>query len=180
MRFNLSLTEMVVLGTVIAGIVGWGISVESRAYGIGAKIDARIDAAVQEAVPAYITRLLPVGTIVAWHRTVESGEPPEGWAVCDGANGTPDLRGRFLRGEHPDVETTGGRLSHVVEDLNIKVYGTGWVDDSVRRHPVGGPERYQSWRSEQWHPLISEGEIPGHEIDLVPPFHEVVFIIRVK
>lgn len=35
---------------------------------------------------------VPAGTIVMW-----SGETaPKGWALCDGTNGTPDLRGRFV------------------------------------------------------------------------------------
>lgn len=180
MRFNLSLTEVIVLGTIFSGIAGWGFTVESRAHGIDEEIDARVEAAVRKAVPAAITELLPLGTVVAWHRTADSADLPKGWAICNGNNGTPDLRGRFLRGEHPDVDTTGGRLSHVIEDLSIEVYGTGWVNDPVRRHPVGGPYRNQGWGNGQWHPLISEGDIPGQEIDLVPPYHEVIFIIKVE
>ena len=34
------------------------------------------------------------GTIVAFWGTTA----PQGWAICDGTNGTPDLRGVFLRG----------------------------------------------------------------------------------
>ena len=37
---------------------------------------------------------LPKGTIVAFNGTTA----PEGWAICDGKNGTPDLRGRFIYG----------------------------------------------------------------------------------
>jgi microcystin-dependent protein len=37
---------------------------------------------------------LPRGVIVAWTGT----SPPTGWALCDGENGTPDLRGRFILG----------------------------------------------------------------------------------
>lgn len=39
--------------------------------------------------------LVPKGTIVAWDGSVEL---PRGWKVCDGTQGTPDLRNRFLRG----------------------------------------------------------------------------------
>jgi len=39
---------------------------------------------------------LPVGTIVAWY--AQNKPIPAGWSVCDGTNGTPDLRGKFLRG----------------------------------------------------------------------------------
>ena len=35
------------------------------------------------------------GIIVAWSGSVAN--IPTGWALCDGTNGTPDLRGRFLR-----------------------------------------------------------------------------------
>lgn len=36
--------------------------------------------------------LIPEGTIVMWTGTIA----PNGWALCDGDNGTPDLRGRFV------------------------------------------------------------------------------------
>src|SRR5262249_3903389 len=38
----------------------------------------------------------PTGTILAW--SSNSAAIPTGWAICNGQNGTPDLRGRFLRG----------------------------------------------------------------------------------
>lgn len=37
---------------------------------------------------------IPSGCICIWSGTT----PPEGWALCDGENGTPDLRGRFVLG----------------------------------------------------------------------------------
>ena len=47
--------------------------------------------------------MIPVGTIVAWNST---DLPPvfnniQNWAFCDGTNGTPDLRGRFVLGANP-------------------------------------------------------------------------------
>lgn len=49
---------------------------------------------------------VPAGMICMW-----SGDAvPDGWAVCDGQNGTPDLRGRFILGvseTHPMGETGG-------------------------------------------------------------------------
>jgi microcystin-dependent protein len=35
----------------------------------------------------------PPGAVILW----ASDTPPEGWALCDGQNGTPDLRGRFVK-----------------------------------------------------------------------------------
>jgi microcystin-dependent protein len=36
---------------------------------------------------------LPTGSIIAFNGIIA----PKGWTVCDGTNGTPDLRGRFIR-----------------------------------------------------------------------------------
>ena len=60
----------------------------------------KIDAALRAAVPA--------GLIAAWSGAASA--VPAGWALCDGANGTPDLRGRFLVGAGGDyaVGDTGG------------------------------------------------------------------------
>ena len=41
-----------------------------------------------------VPNLVPRGTIIAWN----SGNAPAGWVVCDGTNGTHDLRGRFILG----------------------------------------------------------------------------------
>ncbi|MXW84523.1 MAG: tail fiber protein [Boseongicola sp. SB0667_bin_21] len=119
---------------------------------------------------------LPVGTIVAWHPQSESDAVPEGWATCDGTNGTPDLRGRFLAGDHPELHSTGG--GELSDELDIQVIGTGWVNHDFKQHPVGGPEKGAPWLSQRWHPLVSKGTIP--RIDLVPPYHEVIFIMRVE
>ena len=121
---------------------------------------------------------LPRGAIVAWYRD-STDKLPTGWILCDGKNGTPDLRGKFLRGEHPDFETVGGRKSHNAPDQNIEVYEEGWVQGRTEVHPVGGPEENQSWGSRNWHILISRGTIPGQGIDLIPPYHEVTFIMKI-
>lgn len=49
---------------------------------------------------------LPKGVIVAW----TENDPPEGWTLCNGLNGTPDLRGRFIMGydsKHPLLSAGG-------------------------------------------------------------------------
>ena len=54
--------------------------------------------------------ILPVGTIILW----DTGTYPEGWKLCDGANGTPDLRGFFVRGasDSGDLLSSGGVSTH--------------------------------------------------------------------
>lgn len=50
---------------------------------------------------------IPVGGIIMWSGSTES--IPEGWALCDGQNRTPDLRGRFIVGlSNNDTKDHGG------------------------------------------------------------------------
>lgn len=53
---------------------------------------------------------VPYGGIIMYKNT----NIPAGWAFCDGANNTPDLRGRFVLGAVSDAEvkTFGGNPSH--------------------------------------------------------------------
>jgi hypothetical protein len=37
---------------------------------------------------------------------------PSGWQLCDGQNGTPDLRGLFIRGATGEPGGTGGAATH--------------------------------------------------------------------
>lgn len=54
----------------------------------------------------------PVGGIIMWSGTLAT--IPSGWALCDGTNGTPDLRDKFVRGAAPaaDPGATGGADTH--------------------------------------------------------------------
>jgi microcystin-dependent protein len=54
-----------------------------------------------------IPAAIPTGTIVMFN----SVSAPTGWAVCDGSNGTPDLRGRFIL-------STGQNINPAAGDIN--------------------------------------------------------------
>ena len=53
-------------------------------------------------------QIVPPGAILMWSGAVDA--IPTGWALCDGRNGTPDLRDRFIvgAGGSYDVGDTGG------------------------------------------------------------------------
>ena len=72
--------------------------------------------------------MLPRGSIVAW-RTLD-GKPPTGWAMCNGENETPDLRGRFIVGSGLGEGLTernngevGGEEKHVLQENEIPPHG---------------------------------------------------------
>ena len=41
---------------------------------------------------------VPIGGIVMWSGTIAEAEALTNWTICDGANGTPDLRDKFVLG----------------------------------------------------------------------------------
>jgi hypothetical protein len=65
-------------------------------------------------INAITNSALPTGVILLWSGTIAS--IPTGWALCDGANGTPDLRDRFVvgAGNTYAVAATGGSANAVV------------------------------------------------------------------
>jgi hypothetical protein len=56
----------------------------------------------------------PVGGIIMWSGSVAS--IPSGWVLCNGSNGTPDLRNRFIVGAGSTyaVNATGGSADAIV------------------------------------------------------------------
>jgi hypothetical protein len=56
---------------------------------------------------------IPAGTIVMWH----GSEIPDGWAICDGNNGTPNLIGKFIKASETGGETGGGG-NHTIDGNN--------------------------------------------------------------
>ena len=56
----------------------------------------------------------PAGGIIIWSGAI--GAVPSGWYLCDGTNGTPDLRNRFIvgAGSTYSVGATGGSADAVV------------------------------------------------------------------
>jgi microcystin-dependent protein len=57
---------------------------------------------------------IPKGGIIMWSGSISN--IPAGWALCDGTNGTPDLRNRFIVGAGSSyaVGATGGEATHVL------------------------------------------------------------------
>ena len=62
----------------------------------------------QIATTAFVRSIIPTGVITMWYGSTAS--IPSGWYLCDGTNGTPDLRDRFVVGAGSTyaVNGTGG------------------------------------------------------------------------
>ena len=76
----------------------------------------------------WVDSSIPSGGIILWSGAANA--IPSGWYLCNGSNGTPDLRGRFVVGYSDtdgdyDVGDTGGAKTDTV---NISVSGTTSTD----------------------------------------------------
>ena len=103
--------------------------------------------------------LLPKNSIIIWGDTVNN--IPDGWAVCNGRNGTPDLQGRFVLGYNDgnanlNINTESNTQNTDVETQKI-INRTITDDDIVLRNlnETGGEENH----------VLSIDEIPSHKHD---------------
>jgi microcystin-dependent protein len=78
----------------------------------------------------------PVGGIIMWSGSLAS--IPSGWALCNGSNGTPDLRNRFVVGAGSTyaVDATGGSADAIV--VSHTHTATSVVTDPGHDHLLSG------------------------------------------
>ena len=83
------------------------------------------DDAVTIAKINFENALVPIGGIIMWSGTIAN--IPTGWALCNGANATPDLRDKFVVGAGSGyaVAAIGGTADAVVPEHNHSATFTG-------------------------------------------------------
>lgn len=107
------------------------------------------------------------GTVKIWNGLVS--QIPSGWALCDGSNGTPDLRGKFVKGaQSGDEGGSGGSTTYTHTGLvvdahagvaNLRTGGAaiGFADDAARSHNVTPPSDH---------------------VNVEPPFYKLCYIMK--
>jgi len=106
---------------------------------------------------AELMAVFPKGIILPWY--TKSGSMPAGWSVCDGTNGTPDLRKRFIRGvsDFADVGPKGG-------------------SDTITVSADGRKGSDKDWGTTPWAP----GPNPaagGQSVPSLPPYVDILYIM---
>ena len=73
---------------------------------------------------------IPKGTIIVYHLSTA----PMGWVLCDGNNGTPDLRGRFIRMWNDNVSgfDSENKLKVNNTDANLSYLSDGSNDPNYK------------------------------------------------
>jgi microcystin-dependent protein len=90
---------------------------------------------------------VPSGVITLWYGSIAS--IPSGWYLCNGANGTPDLRDRFVVGAGSSyaVGATGGVANQTLSIANIPAHThTGNTDSGgAHSHTITDPGHVHSY-----------------------------------
>jgi len=93
-----------------------------------------------------VSGTIPSGLIAIWSGS--TGSIPSGWVICDGTNGTPDLRNSFILGAGNTyaVGATGGSTDAIVVSHTHTATSTSTVTDPGHFHTTnatyygsGGP-----------------------------------------
>lgn len=127
----------------------------------------------------------PKGGIIMWSGSISS--IPKGWALCDGTNGTPDLRDRFIVGATQDdngvaktnvkgsLMITGGESQHqlTINEIPSHTHSEGKCLGSGGTTDFKGGSSENPWGSGE---TGSAGGGQPHEN--CPPFYSLAFIVK--
>ena len=141
-------------------------------YADGSTFSIDLSAVIADAANA-----VPVGAIVMW----SGATIPTGWALCDGAGSTPDLRDRFVIGTGGAyaIGDNGGSASHS-HSLAIDAAVTGATIDTTTNPNI------DAGSSANPDPIVTAAlDDPGHThtgaataTDALPPYYALAFIIK--
>ncbi|MDR0763276.1 MAG: hypothetical protein LBF01_02115 [Bacteroidales bacterium] len=135
---------------------------------------------------------IPVGGIILWSGSTTS--LPSGWALCDGTNGTPNLKGRFVVGydaattDYNSVGKTGGSANVTLTVNQIPSHshkiGEGRINNAKNNSDAGATVTYQKSNGMGNNARVGDtyswdtGEGQAHENR--PPYYVLAYIMRTK
>lgn len=122
----------------------------ARAFPEGSVVELRLTAGSIGEIASQLTTdilaatQLPRGIITMWSGATNA--VPSGWALCDGNNGTPNLKDRFIvgAGQSYGVGNTGGSITRTpsvwtnAAGTGIQVAGTAINESQMPWHTHGG------------------------------------------
>jgi len=117
---------------------------------------------------------IPPGTIVMWSGSVAN--IPQGWALCDGTNGTPDLRDRFIVGAGGGyaVGATGGEAFHTLTVAEMPAHSHS-VDYANASGPFYWDKGVGAWQN-----TGNTGSTGGNQPhENRPPYYALCYIMKV-
>lgn len=127
------------------------------------------------ATKGYVNQQIPRGVIVMWSGSIN--QIPPGWALCDGTNGTPDLRDRFIvgAGGSYSVGSRGGTATHNLSHSHSYSGRTGGGQGSQTTSGLGGSTSIAPGHT---HSYSGTTDSALGSIDNRPPYYALAFIMK--
>lgn len=120
---------------------------------------------------------LPSGLIAIWKGSTST--IPDGWALCNGQNGTPDLRDKFVlgAGNSYGVGNTGGEKTHTltVSEMPSHSHSVRSGSSSV----VAGSGASSTSAVRYSYDSYSGSAGGGSAHNNMPPYYALCYIMRV-
>lgn len=116
--------------------------------------------------------LVPSGGIILWKGTIAT--IPSGWALCDGTNGTPDLRDKFIVGAISDSES---QSMTTIEGSPLKTGGsknyaiTLEADGSTIADSEGNGGTFE--KSAQ-----VARSLDSNNLNVLPPYYALAYVMK--
>lgn len=126
------------------------------------------------------TNGLPKGAVIMWHGSAD--EIPDGWAICNGENDTPDLRSRFVvgAGEKYSLDETGGQDTVTLSKHEMPLHTHTTFQSSGWGYSGEGRDENHAYLNYPLMPTVETLPTGGngpHENR--PPFYALFFIKRI-
>lgn len=141
---------------------------------------------------------LPIGAILPYHGDLT--KIPHGWYLCDGKNGTPDLRDRFIvgAGSNYQLDWNGGSTTHKITNAelpdiasylnqNLLIRGSNQMNGDTNRVGNALFSAEYNWKNEGnlygWYKnafSMVPGSVTNQPFDIRPPYYALYWIMHVK
>ena len=126
-----------------------------------------------------LNKAIPSGVITMWSGSAD--KVPNGWAICDGQNGTPDLRGRFVLGGNNEykIGSSGGSSTHALTMLELPPHTHNVSGVKITESTTGGSlfsggeDSITPWNDGR---TSSTGE--GEAFNIMPPYYVLAYIMK--
>ncbi len=134
---------------------------------------------------------MPQGGIIMWSGSIAS--IPDGWALCNGSNNTPDLRDRFIVGAGSEyaVHATGGESTVTLTEAQMPTHthgpgtykGRTWgsTSEGSTRNIVritSGTFTHYAQQTAEIEEGVSGGTGGGQSHENKPPYYGLAYIMK--
>jgi len=145
-------------------------------------VDAQLNS-LQSQVNSINTQIAPNGMITMWSGSI--GSIPPFWRLCNGGNGTPDMRDRFIvgAGNSYSVNATGGvqsvtlTLSQIPSHQHDFIKRTAGHADGGDEEAFPGPFSYNDGSGDVRDVRPAGG---GGSHENRPPYYALCYIMKVS